>query len=483
MFIPIFKLVALLPLVILMTGIIVIMFSMIFRRNHFFVFCVTFLSLFSVLCILFLIYFITPIFVTILLYINFNSLLYIFLIVFSSMLMLIVFYFYIEKILMYQEEFYVLILSSIIGAIILTEANHIITVLIGTELMSLPIFGLMTYFLESKRKIRVILKYMFLSSLMTSFALLGIVLIYLKCGSLTLNCIKITLLISSSYENKILLIGLMLLFISFFFKLSLFPLHFWIFDIYENISPVLLLYSTIIIKIASFSALIKILSYCPYEKCKIIYLIIETISFFSIIYGSIVVITQNNIKKFFGYSSIVHMGYALISVLTINNYYLSNHIAFIYLLNYVISSIGIFSLLSLLVLLNNNITFDINHMPLYNMLLIDKPVLSFSFVVIIFSFLGIPFTFGFFAKYFTLIVILHKKLWLILCAVIINSGCSIYYYLKIILIAYNKTNVALINGKKCYKIIDIIIILISSVIILFGIFPQILMNFLNMKYL
>lgn len=482
MFIPISKIISLLPLVILMTGIVIIMFSMIFKRNHLFVFFTTFFSLLCTFCSLLAVYLITPISVTILLYINFYSVLYIFIIIISSIFLLCISYFYLKNFCIHQEEFYVLLLSSIIGSIILIESNHIISILLGMELMYLPIFGLMTYFVEQGRTVRVILKYMLLSSMITVFTLLGIAFIYLITGSLNLNYIKIMCLVNSIVLNKILFIGLALLLISLFFKLSLFPLHFWISDVYENISPILLLYFTTVIKVASFSVLVKILEYCPYEQCKILYFIIEIVSCLSIFLGSVMVVSQDNIKKLFGYASIVHMGYTITTLFIIKNYHLANNIALIYLFHYTLSSIGIFGILSLLILLNNRIDWNINTISLYNILLKNRPILNISFFIIIFSFLGIPLTFGFVSKFFILLIVIHQKLWLILCAIVINSGFSIYYYLKVILSLYNHSNHSEIYYNQSYKVIEFLIVCASIIIILFGIFPQIVINFIRILY-
>lgn len=480
MFIPNTKIIALIPLFILMTSIFIIMFSIIFKRNHFFVFCITVFSLFLLLISLFFIYYIIPINITSLLYIDFYSLVYITMVILSSIVMVFVSYFFLENFDTNKEEFYLLILSSIIGAIILIESNHIFTIFIGMELLSFPIFGLMTYSFKKNTVIQVILKYVLLSSVITSFSLLGITLIYFICGTLKLNYIKIAFLINNVYMNKILLIGIVLLLTSLFFKLSLFPLHFWISDVYQNVAPVLLIYSVTVVKIAVFAVLMKLFIYFPYEKCQVLYLFIEIVSILSIVFGSIMAAFQNNIKKFFGYSSIVHIGYILTTLLVIQNYYIANEVAIIYLINYTMSSVGIFSVLSLLILYNKHASFDLDKLSVYPTVLKDNPVLSISIIIIIFSFLGIPLTYGFITKMLILCIMIQKKFWFILFSIIITSGFGIYYYLKIILYLYNTKNVIKLHRIQSYKIIEIFIVLISMIIIIFGIFPQIIMHTLRL---
>ncbi|QCI27126.1 proton-conducting transporter membrane subunit [Buchnera aphidicola] len=475
------KVMILIPFLILITSIICIILSIIFKRNHLFSFYISFFSLIFILLSFFFIYKYIPIYFSTLLCINFYSIIYLYIIIFSSIFTIFINYFYLQKYFFYQEEFYLLILSSIIGAITVIEANHIFIILFGIELMSFPILGLMLYSLKKHTNIRIILKYLILSSIVTIFSFLGISLIYLICGNLNLNNIKISFLINDIQNNKILLIGLGLLLISLFFKLSLFPFHFWISDIYKNISPFLLMYSTTVIKVATFSVLMKIFMYIPYEKSKVLYLIIELISISSIIFGSFMTVFQNNIKKLFGYSSIVHMGYILITLFSINNYHFNNSIALIYLINYTISNIGIFSLLSLLLLLDHNTNFNLNNLFVYNFVLWKKIIFHISVFIIIFSFLSIPFTFGFISKFCIFFIILYAKLWMILYAILINSGFSIYYYLKIILNLYRNNLSKNISNKKSYTVIQIFIFLISIIILFIGIYPKIIFDFFKIK--
>ncbi|WP_367677237.1 NADH-quinone oxidoreductase subunit N [Buchnera aphidicola] len=401
-------------------------------------------------------------------------------VILSSIIMIFVSYFFLENFTTHKEEFYVLILSSIIGAIILIEANHMFTIFIGIELLSFPIFGLMTYSFKKNTVIQVILKYVLLSSVITSFSLFGITLIYFICGTLKLNYIKIAFLINNVYMNKILLIGVLFLLTSLFFKLSLFPLHFWVADVYQNVVPVLLIYSVTVVKIAVFSVLIKLFIYFPHNQCQVLYLLIEILSILSIVFGSIMTAFQNNIKKLFGYSSIVHIGYILTTLLVMQDHYIANEVAIIYLINYTMSSIGIFSALSLLILYNKDANFNLKKLSVYHTILKEKPILSAALIIIIFSFAGIPLTYGFITKMLILFIIIQKKFWFLLFSIIITSGFGIYYYLKIILHLYNTKNVIQLYHMKSYKIIEFFIILISIMIIIFGIFPQIIMDVLRL---
>lgn len=481
MFIPHVKIIALMPLFILMSSIFIIMFSMILKRNHVFVFCITLCSLLCTLVSLFYIYYIVPVTITSLLYINFYSLAYIFIVIFSSICMISIVYIFLENFYNHKEEFYILLLSSITGAVILIEANHIFTIFIGMELLSLPIFGLITYSFKRSTSIPVILKYVLLSSIVTSFSLLGITVIYLICGTLKLNYIKIAFLINNIFINKILLFGVVFFLTSVFFKLSLFPLHFWITDVYNYASPVLLIYSVTVVKIAVFSILIKLFVYFPYIQCQKLYLFIELLAILSIICGSIMAAFQNNIKTFFGYSSIVHIGYILTTLLVIQDYYISNNIAIIYLINYTMSSIGIFSVLSILILRNKNVNFDLQSLSVYNTLLKGKPILCIAIIIIMFSFLGMPFTYGFITKFLILSIMIQNKFWFLLLSVAISSGFGIYYYLKIILCLYNTRNMISIQNRTPYTRIEIVIIFISILIVILGICPQLIMNILRLN--
>ncbi|CAL4319554.1 NADH-quinone oxidoreductase subunit N [Buchnera aphidicola] len=475
MFMSISKIMVLVPFFVLTMSIVSIICSIIIKRNHFFVFFLTFFSIVLIFILLLFLNYVNPIYVSNLLCFDFYSMKYIDMIIFSSLCMIFISYFYLKDLFLYREEFYILILSSIMGSMLLTIAHHMFSVFIGLELMSLPIYGLMMYSMQKKKIVGVVLKYFIQSSIITILMLFGITLIYLMCGSLGFDVIKISLLVNSKRDNIVLLIGLFFVLTAFFFKLSLFPLHFWISDIYINVSPVVLLYSTTVIKIAVFSALMNLFMYFPYEKSQILYFIMESISVSSIIFGSIMSVFQKNILNFLGYASVVHMGYLATTLFMIHDSYISHKLSVIYFINYIISNIGIFSILNILHYLY---LIQINKISFYSNIFFENPVFGISIIIILFSFLGIPFTFGFITKFLIIMISICKGYFLLNFSILFNSGLGIYYYLKVLINIYIKRNHNnnFLHGIISYKFIKIFVLFFSIMILIFGIFPNLILN-------
>ncbi|MCW5197292.1 proton-conducting transporter membrane subunit [Buchnera aphidicola] len=422
-----------------------------------------------------------PIYVMALMYMNFYSILYILMILFSGLCISILSFLYLQHIVSYKEEFYLLILFSILGGMLLVVSNHLISFFIGIELMSLPVIGLVQYSFSQKKSLIIALKYVILSSIFSLFILFSIVLIYFICGNLNFSNIKISLLINNYENNNILLFGLGILLISLFFKLSVFPFHFLVPEIYENISSLILIYFTTIIKVSIFGILIKLFFYFPYSHTQILYKIVKYVAVFSIFFGSMCSVFQKDIKKLIGYSSIAHMGYILITLLFINNYNMANEAALIYLINYLISNIGIFSIL---IIVRNIYNVKISNFNFYKGLFWNKPILAIAMTIFIFSSLGIPITLGFIAKFYIIFLTIYQFDWLIISIILINSGLSIYYYLKVILNLYVYNHVHLnssIIKYNEYKILEVIIFLFSMLIIFLGIYPKILINIIHVS--
>ncbi|CAL4319609.1 NADH-quinone oxidoreductase subunit N [Buchnera aphidicola] len=472
--------IALIPFVILMISIFIIILSMIFKRNHMFVAIVSGMSLILLLWSLFIIRRIIPIYITSLIYIDFYTLWYVFIIVFSGLFINILAYFSLRNVFLYKEEFYLLFLISILGAIFLVFSNHMFSLFLGIELMSLPVIGLMTYSYFQKKSIEVALKYIILSIISSNFMLFGISLIYVTCGNLDFSSIKISFLIDNLSNNKVLLFGIGFLLISFFFKLSLFPLHFWIPDIYKYTSPVVLCYLTTVIKVSMFGILIKLFLYFPYHQSKILYLLIYVVSIFSIFFGSVMSLFQNNIKKLLGYSSISHIGYIIITLLIIEKYKIANESALIYLISYTISNVSIFGILSISEILQDVKQIRINDSLSYLGFFKEQPVLSIAMTIVMLSFLGIPMTFGFISKFYIIMLSTLEHFWLINFSILINSVLSLYYYLRIIINLYSTNKQANLNysflGYLSFNI-QIVLFVLILLIILLGIFPQIIINF------
>ncbi|QCI18724.1 NADH-quinone oxidoreductase subunit N [Buchnera aphidicola] len=468
------ELTALFPLLILIASVVIVMLYIAYKRNHFIIFL---LSIFGLIITLFSLCFLfsnVPIDVTSLFHITKYSILYISIILISSIATCIFSYRWLLNYPFNKEEFYLLLLLSTLGSICLTISSHMSSMFISIELMSLPIFGLIGYSNYVKYSLEASFKYLILSSISSAFLLLGIAWIYAISGNLSISYINHVLLFASSNEKLVLLFGILMVLVSFLFKLSLVPFHLWTSDIYQGTPSSILSFFSVSGKVALFSVLLNIFSYKSIINNEILYFIISLVSIFSILFGNLMAIFQSNIKRFFGYSSISHLGYLLIILLVLkNSYVFSLETTFIYLFNYLFINIAYFGVIHFF----SNSSNDIDTISSYKGLFWSQPLLSSIFTIVLLSLAGIPMTLGFIGKFYILSIIIKHHLWLIGFIFIFGTILGIYGYFRLIINLYLKSSDKLLNSQIisniCISNLSKILILFSGIILLIlGLYPN-----------
>ncbi|CAL4320107.1 NADH-quinone oxidoreductase subunit N [Buchnera aphidicola (Eriosoma grossulariae)] len=473
------SLTALLPVLILAFSVIVIMLSIAWNRNFFLNFILSLVGLLLSFLSLFMVSQHTPLDINFLLRIDNYSILYSGIILFFSFCTCIFSY---SSLLNYhssKDEFYLLILLSTLGCVLLTMAVHMASLFIGFELVSLPLIGLIGYFKHYNQFLESTLKYMILSSLTSALLLFGISLVYIGSGGLSFIELQQAFNISSSQHIILLLFGTGIILISFFFKLSIFPFHLWIPDVYQGATALVLTYFSTVVKISFFIALVRFFLYLPVNKIFVLNYLCTIIAFISILFGNIMALFQNNLKRLLAYSSISHFGYLLIALLTCQFYPYFLETLGIYLLGYCVSNLGIFAVLNSISNLNQK--FDIDQIVSYRGFYCKNPFLSVFMTIFIFSLAGIPISLGFISKLFLLTSISMEHFWFLGFSIILGTIISLYYYLKIIIILYNN-NINYSKNIQAWNIITLtnfLILLLGMINIFFGLFPNILIEIFN----
>ncbi|MBK4764892.1 MAG: NADH-quinone oxidoreductase subunit NuoN [Pantoea sp. Brub] len=475
------QLILLLPFLIVGSTVIVSIISIILQRNHF-INCI--LSVIGLFFALISLYNLNDIQITnsiSILCINNYAKFYIKIILLISLSNCIFSYFWLRNFQDNKEEFYVLLLISTIGAMLLASSNNFIILFIGIELLSLPLFGLIGYAFRQKLSLEASLKYTILSSISSSFILFGIALVYTDIGSLDFITIGKQLLHNSLLQEPIFSVGFGMIIIGIGFKLSLVPFHLWTPDVYQGAPLPVSCFLATGSKFAIFSALFRLFTDIPITNIRSMRIVMILISFMSIIFGNLMAIYQNNIKRLLGYSSISHLGYLLITLIAIENYKLSLETTKIYFIAYLFSNLSIFGILHLVsdACQNNN---DVCSLYSYRGLFWHKPILSIIMTIIMLSLAGIPITLGFIGKFYIIVLSISTHLWLLTIALVISSGLGLYYYLRIIISLY-LTPPKIYHCKWLtnwhYTLPGIIVIILTFLIVLLGIYPQLLINILN----
>ncbi|MCR3755218.1 MAG: NADH:quinone oxidoreductase subunit N [Candidatus Westeberhardia cardiocondylae] len=383
-----------------------------------------------------------------------------------------------------RNEFYLLLLISSIGSIILCSSEHFLTLFIGIELISITSFGIIGYDISSNKKksIEITIHYILLSIVSSAFFLFGTSLLYSYFGELSFLKIK-ELLNNYTINHPVILTGLGMIITGIGFKLSIVPFHLLTPKIYQNLSSQNIIFLTTS-KITIFLTTIRLFLHTSLNKNQTFCTLLMVLSSISIILGTFMALKQNNIKKLFSYSSITNFGYLTIGIITINkSYSLTIEAIGTYIIGYLISNIGIFNCISIISNIYSKEK-NIHSLSFYKSLFWKHPYISLTFTISLLSFIGTPITLGFIGKIYIIILSIHNKLYWILPIIIIGNIIQIIYYMYIITIMFlpetetKKYIYTKYNKKNCFRN-TIIITLTSIITILLGIHPQPLINILK----
>tara|TARA_B100002051_G_scaffold13560_1_gene11235 strand:+ start:9196 stop:10611 length:1416 start_codon:yes stop_codon:yes gene_type:complete len=362
---------------------------------------------------------------------------------------------YILSIKILKIEYPILILSSILGMIVMISSNDLIIFYIGLELQSLALYVLASFNRDNILSSESGVKYFVLSALSSGLLLYGCSLIYGFSGSTNFQIIS-EQIISNSFG---LTFGIVFILVGLAFKISAVPFHMWAPDVYQGSPTSVTAFFALLPKVAALTVLIRIL-YVPFLNMLDQWqLIIVFLSIASMILGSVAAISQKNLKRLIAYSSISHMGYALAGISTGTNQGIQSSITYISI--YLIMNLAFFSCLFMM---KKN---DKYYENLDDLSGISKkhPVLSFCFLIILFSLAGIPPLAGFFAKFYIFTAVIEQSMFFLAVVGLLSTVIAAFYYLRIIKIIYFDSERETFD--KDHNISLRLSLLISTVLIIF----------------
>ena len=333
---------------------------------------------------------------------------------------------YLKKFKIYNIEYPVLILSSILGMMVMISSNDLIVFYMGLELQSLALYVLATYNRGQLKSSEAGLKYFVLSALSSGLLLYGCSLVYGFSGSTNFDIISNQL----NSNEYVLTFGIVFIIVGLAFKISAVPFHMWAPDVYEGSPTTVTLFFAIVPKIAALTIFIRFL-YVPFLNLIDQWqMIIVFLSIASMIFGAVAAIGQTNIKRLIAYSSIGHIGYTLAGLATGSNEGIQSSI--IYITIYVIMNLAFFSCL-LMLKRNDQYYEDIDDLSGLSK---NHPLLSLSLLVILFSLAGIPPLAGFFAKFYIFTAVIEQSMYFLAIVGLLSTVIAAFYYLRIIKIIY-----------------------------------------------
>jgi NADH-quinone oxidoreductase subunit N len=344
----------------------------------------------------------------------------------AALLVLIISSNYLKTLKIFKIEYPILILSSVLGMMIMISSNDLIVFYMGLELQSLALYVLATFNRDQLKSSEAGLKYFVLSALSSGLLLYGCSLIYGFTGSTNFNIIA-SQLNSNEYA---LTFGIVFILVGLAFKISAVPFHMWAPDVYEGSPTSVTLFFTMVPKIAALTVFIRFL-YVPFLNLIDQWqMIIIFLSIASMLFGAVAAIGQTNLKRLVAYSSIGHVGYALAGLASGSNDGIQSSV--IYITIYIIMNLGLFSCL-LMMKRNNEYYEDIEDLSGLSK---NHPLLSLSFLVILFSLAGIPPLAGFFAKFYIFKSVLEQSMYFLAIVGLLSTVVAAFYYLRIIKVMY-----------------------------------------------
>ena len=336
---------------------------------------------------------------------------------------------YFENAKAWRFEYPILVALATLGMLLMISANDLMALYVGLELQSLALYVVAAFQRDSIRSTEAGLKYFVLGSVASGMLLFGASLIYGYCGSTAFVQISKALLEGRGAEIGT-IIGLVFVVAGLAFKISAVPFHMWTPDVYEGApTPVTALFA-VAPKIAAISLTVSVLM-GPFKPLMHQWQqIIVVASILSMALGAFAALRQNNIKRLMAYSSIGHMGFALVGLAsgTVEG----AQGVLVYISIYVAMTLGTFAVI-LTMKRNGQAVEQISD---FAGLSRTNPLLAFFFMMLLFSLAGVPPLAGFFAKWYVFVAAINAHLFTLAVVGVLSSVVGAFYYLTIVKVMY-----------------------------------------------
>jgi len=368
----------------------------------------------------------------------------------------------IEKVGVNYSDYFALIFFVHCGIVLASSFSSLLILFLGIEIISIPLYILTGSDKRNLKSNEASLKYFLLGSFSTGLMLMGITLIYGEAGTFLIQ----NLLGGEAKPGLLVIAGIMLLIFSMAFKVSAAPFHFWTPDVYDGAPTVFTSFMATIVKSAAFIAFIR-LFYQGFGNIHETWKFsIAIITVLTLAIGNITAVFQQSVKRMLAYSSIAQAGFMMMAILALNT--TSTEGLLLYVVAYSLATIGLFSILVKM----KDYTFEG-----FNGFAKHQPVLAAAALIFLLSLAGIPLTAGFISKFYMIKAVLQSGsyLWVAIFAVLM-AAISVYYYFRVIQAMYFKEGPSQTMGiPTSYKWL---ISFVAIVIILIGIYPQFVLNWL-----
>jgi len=425
----------LMQIIMLTISTVVVMMTTAFKRDHGLISGLTVFGLFASLLTFVFIQPVLPLEATQLLIIDEYSLFFSNLIIVGAIGVALLAYPYFQNHNVQNEEFYILLMTATLGAVVLACSNHFVSFLLGMEIMGVSLYAMIAYPVHAAKSAKFPLeagvKYLILSALTSGITLFGIALVYAYIGTMGFDEIP-TALEAAGDLGPVFLIGVLMIVAGAAFKLSLVPFHIWTPDVYEGAPVPVTAFLATVSKAAMLAVTLRLLLVSNAIELNVVTTVLTVMAAASIIFGNLLALLQENVKRLFAYSSIAHLGYLLVIIIAAAKIpgALSVEGVSFYMLAYFVMSLSGFAVISAL----SNSEKEYDQLADFRGLFWRNSWVSAVLITVLLSLAGIPLTAGFIGKFYIFTTGVESELWFLLTMLIIGSAIGLYYYLRLIYI-------------------------------------------------
>ena len=365
-----------------------------------------------------------------------------------------------------KEEFYVVLLLAVLGALVLVSCTHFASFFLGLELLTVSLIIMIGYLRLNNQAVEAGLKYLILATASSAFMLFGLALLYYEFGSMGFGTIGVALRDETIRDPALVAIGGALLFVGVGYKLAIVPFHMWTPDIYEGATAPVTAFVATAPKGAMIAFLFRLFAGAGLSQMSSLVIAVSVLAAASMFVGNFLALRQDNVKRLLAYSSISHMGYLLVAVVAggrmamgaIGYYIIAYYIT-------LLAAVGTISLLSG----GQPELMDIED---YRGLFWQRPGVAAVLAGAMLSLAGIPLTAGFIGKFLVLTAGVGSTLWTLVILLVANSAIGLYYYLRVTVILFSRREgEEPLRGRKLTVAGGTVLAVLGILMLFLGVYP------------
>jgi NADH-quinone oxidoreductase subunit N len=364
------------------------------------------------------------------------------------------------------RDFYLLLFICTLAMMMLVSGNHLLTIYVSLELSSYSLYVLVALRKDRSMGLEAGIKYFLVGIFTSAIMVFGLALLYGTTGALYLG--DLARVLPGAMDRPAVIMGILLTLGGFFFKLAVFPFHYWVPDVYQGAMNQVAAYIATASKVAAIAILIRLAGSLGEGSHGLIHAL-AALSIVSMTVGNLAAIVQQDVKRLLGYSTVAHAGYVLIGILSMNPAGFAGAI-------YYASALLVMKFAAFLVVVKvaeNGGNVRIEHLAGLHR---RSPILALALMVSLFSLAGIPPTVGFTGKFLVFVAAMQKGHFALVLIAMINVVVSLYYYLLVIKAAYLTEPEVEPPELRISPSMSLLAGALTAVTVVAGLFPTYLIN-------